>query len=112
MIGAFTPPHPALPSKHAACQKSSTIAARSLPRRPPFTAFEQVNLAIFSGRTLALVGESGSGKSVLARCLVRLEEPTSGELEIEGQDFLALSGNVLRHARRKAQLIFRRRCRP
>jgi peptide/nickel transport system ATP-binding protein len=70
------------------------------------TAFKAVNLSLCSGRTLAVVGESGAGKSSLAQCLVRLEEPTAGELIIDGQDFLALTGRELRCARRKIQLIF------
>lgn len=74
--------------------------------KPTVVAFQAVDLCVFSGRTLALVGESGAGKSTLAQCLVRLDEPTSGELIIEGRDFLALTGSELRRTRRMVQLIF------
>ena len=69
-------------------------------------ALRDVDLTLSLGRTLALVGESGSGKSTLGRCLVRLEQVTSGDIRFEGVDFLALCGNELRCARRRIQLIF------
>src|ERR1035437_1714367 len=69
-------------------------------------ALRDVDLTLSLGRTLALVGESGSGKSTLARCLVRLEQVTSGDIRFEGVDFLALCGNELRCARHRIQLIF------
>ena len=69
-------------------------------------ALDNIDMEIFAGRTLSLVGETGSGKSTLARCLVRLEEVTSGEIWFEGADFRALAGARLRSARRQIQLIF------
>ncbi len=53
-------------------------------------AFEDVDLTIHRGTTLALVGESGAGKSSLARCLALLEKPTAGEIWFEGRNLLAL----------------------
>jgi oligopeptide transport system ATP-binding protein len=70
------------------------------------TAIDGVSLTLSRGRTLALVGESGCGKSTLARCLVRLEKFTSGEIRFQGADFLALHGEELRRTRRRIQLIF------
>src|ERR1700736_518369 len=70
------------------------------------TAIDGVSLTLSRGRTLALVGESGCGKSTLARCLVRLEKFTSGEIRFQGADFLALHGEQLRRTRRRIQLIF------
>jgi len=65
-----------------------------------------VNLEIRRGATTALVGESGAGKSTLVRCLALLEKPTSGEIEFDGRNLLALSGKDLFHARREIQLVF------
>jgi ABC-type oligopeptide transport system ATPase subunit len=72
----------------------------------PVAALLEVNLTMSLSRTLALVGETGSGKSTLARCLVRLEEATSGEIFFDGADFRLLRGAKLRSARRQIQLVF------
>ena len=80
---------------------------RSLfPGREKVRALNNVDMALLAARTLALVGETGSGKSTLARCLVRLEEATSGEIWFEGSDLRAMTGAKLRSARRQIQLIF------
>ncbi|HUJ32333.1 MAG TPA: ATP-binding cassette domain-containing protein [Candidatus Acidoferrum sp.] len=69
-------------------------------------AFEDVNLTIRRGTTLALVGESGAGKSTLARCLALLEKPTRGEIRFEGANLPALRKRELFSVRRKIQMIF------
>ncbi len=69
-------------------------------------AVDGVSLEIARGETVGLVGESGCGKSTLGRLLVRLLDPTSGQVLIDGQDFAALSGKALKPARRNAQIIF------
>lgn len=71
---------------------------------PP--AVNNVSLELHRGRTLGLVGESGSGKSTLARMLLRLEQPTSGTVCLEGHDLYKLDGTELRSARRHLQIIF------
>src|SRR5277367_6001570 len=70
------------------------------------TAFEGVSLDLFRGETLALVGESGAGKSSLARCLALLETPTSGNIELQGQEILRFNKRTLAPLRRHIQLIF------
>src|SRR5258708_1036894 len=69
-------------------------------------AVDDVNLELAAGETLAIVGESGSGKTTLARMLLRLIEPDSGELLVDGRDFLAARGAELRALRREMQMVF------
>jgi ABC-type glutathione transport system ATPase component len=69
-------------------------------------ALDNVDLEIGPCSTFALVGESGAGKSTLARCLARLEEPTSGEIWYKGQNLLSLSDREALQIRRQIQLIF------
>jgi ABC-type glutathione transport system ATPase component len=69
-------------------------------------AVDDVSLSIEPGETLGLVGESGSGKTTLGRMLVRLIEPDSGSVSLDGQDVLAARGSALRHLRRNMQIIF------
>ena len=69
-------------------------------------AVDDVSLALSAGETLAVVGESGSGKTTLARMLLRLIDPDSGELLLDGRDFLAARGADLRALRREMQMVF------
>lgn len=69
-------------------------------------ALDGVSLTLERGKTLGIVGESGCGKSTLAKVLVRLEDPTSGQVRLDGTDLTALSGKALREHRRRIQMVF------
>ena len=74
--------------------------------RQPIRAVDGVSLTLAKGATLGIVGESGSGKSTLARLILRLIDPTAGEVHFEGEDLLALRGAGLRRRRRDLQIVF------
>ena len=69
-------------------------------------AVDHVSLEIAAGETLGLVGESGCGKSTTGRCILRLVEPSSGEIHFEGRDVTGVTGSALRALSRDMQIIF------
>jgi peptide/nickel transport system ATP-binding protein len=69
-------------------------------------AAQDVTLTLRKGRTLGIVGESGSGKSTVARCIVRLIDPTSGEVRLRGSEISTLSRQLLRPHRKHIQIVF------
>jgi ABC-type oligopeptide transport system ATPase subunit len=75
-------------------------------RQAAVRAVDDVSFTIDPGETFGLVGESGSGKTTTGRCVLRLIEPTSGEVRFKDLDVLALSGEALRRARRDMQVVF------
>ena len=69
-------------------------------------AVDGVSLSIGRAQTYGLVGESGCGKTTLGRGLLRLVEPTGGEILLDGVDVRALHGEALRRVRRRMQMVF------
>src|ERR1700753_770462 len=70
------------------------------------TAAQDVTLTLRKGRTLGIVGESGSGKSTVARCIVRLIDPTSGSIRLVGREISNLSRGLLQPHRKRIQIVF------
>ncbi|MBC7590975.1 MAG: ABC transporter ATP-binding protein [Salinibacterium sp.] len=75
-------------------------------RSEPFTAVDKVSFSIPRGTTTALVGESGSGKSTVARLILKLEEATSGTIEVDGVDIARIRGKEMLALRRRMQPVF------
>jgi oligopeptide/dipeptide ABC transporter ATP-binding protein len=81
------------------------VRLRGRPR-PAVRAVDGVSLTIEPGETLGLVGESGCGKSTVARCVLRVIEPTAGLIRFNGTDLTALADEPLRRLRRDLQMVF------
>ncbi|MGB7248645.1 MAG: ABC transporter ATP-binding protein [Phormidesmis sp.] len=93
-------------TKHYALEQS--FIGKLLRQEPPaaIRAVDGVSLDLYPGEILGLVGESGCGKSTLSRSLLRIVEPTSGQIVFQGTDFTHLSRSDLRAKRRDIQMIF------
>ncbi len=79
---------------------------RPFQRAVDFTALKEVNLQVERGESFGLVGESGSGKTTLTRCILRLDEITSGRIVYDGQDLAKLTPKAMRALRAKIQIVF------
>ena len=92
-------------SKHYGGNRSLLDRLTGAPS-PRLIAVDDVSFTIAKGEIFSLVGESGSGKTTLGRTLLRLIEPTSGKVTLDGTDLTSLDQAALRAARRQAQMIF------
>ena len=86
---------------------SKTYVERSwLRKKREIPAARDVTLEVRKGQTLGIVGESGSGKSTVARCIVRLIDPSSGEIRLSGVDLARMRSSEMRPLRRRVQIVF------
>jgi peptide/nickel transport system ATP-binding protein len=76
------------------------------PPRPAIQAVDGVSFDLTRGETLSLVGESGCGKTTTAKSVLRLVQPTSGSVRLEGEEILSLGNDAMRQHRRHMQIIF------
>jgi len=86
--------------------KSYTLGGGLFRAPRTVAAVRDVTFTLGRGETLGIVGESGSGKSSVGRCLVRLQDPDGGRVRLGGIDMAGLSGEALRQARRRIQMVF------
>ena len=94
-------------------ERAELVSIRDLVKHFPIDdsddvvkAVDGVSFNIRAGETLGLVGESGCGKSTVGRCILRLHEPTSGEVIFEGRNIVGLPNKEMQGLRREMQIIF------
>ena len=88
--------------------KKEFITAKTMTGKPLkiVHAVDRINLSIYEGETIGVVGESGCGKSTLGRSILRLIDPTSGQVLYKGDDITKYNKEQMRQVRKKMQLIF------
>ncbi|MGD0639319.1 MAG: ABC transporter ATP-binding protein [Roseiarcus sp.] len=87
-------------------RKHFSIGSALFGGRSTVKAVDGVSFSMARGEVLGLVGETGSGKSTVARTILRLSQPTSGQIVFDGVDITALSRSALKPFRRKMQMVF------
>jgi oligopeptide/dipeptide ABC transporter ATP-binding protein len=119
MTTASRPQTPERPSAPDHGGREPILRVRNLVKHFPLTqgilfkkqvgavqAVDGVSFDLYPGETLGIVGESGCGKSTVAKLIMNLERPTSGEIRYKGEDITKLSGRALKAVRRNIQMVF------
>lgn len=97
---------PGTPAGHDLVLSVRNLTVDYAVHRTSFRAVEDVSFDVPRGSTVAIVGESGCGKSTIAKAIVRLLTPTSGEILLNGQDIARMPARQLRPLRSKVQMVF------
>ena len=92
--------------KVSGLNKTYHVAGGMFRKARDVHACKDVDFAVRQGETLGIVGESGSGKSTLVKCLIRLEDPESGVVAVEGKDIALMSRHALHPYRKHIQIVF------
>jgi ABC-type glutathione transport system ATPase component len=109
LLAAYVPRRRRTPRAIAAAPAPPLLEARELTvrfRRAPVAALDGVSLTLREGETLAVVGESGAGKTTLIRCLLRLQQPSTGSIYFRGEDITRARRARLAPLRRELQMVF------
>ena len=106
-LGGLSAPSMLAPAMAGAASMNSRLAVRDLTMRYAngHLALDQMNLSVGAGEMVVVLGSNGCGKSTFMKCVVGLNRPTGGSVEVSGQDLAALSGQALRTARLPIALI-------
>ena len=106
-FGPHGRPHERMASRGAARAHGAALAVRNLTMRYPngHVALQDVSLSVEAGEMVVVLGSNGSGKSTLMKCVVGLNRPTAGSVEVAGRDLTSLAGKALREARLPLALI-------
>jgi peptide/nickel transport system ATP-binding protein len=112
-VPSLIPRAPRPPAPEEGPAALATINLRKVYEQPTLfgkskqtVAADAVTLTLRKGRTLGIVGESGSGKSTVARCIVRLIDPTSGSIKISGEEIATVPQASLKPHRKRVQIVF------
>ena len=108
MTASTARPTPATPLLKVENLKKNYLGAKRWlgPSPKPIQAVAGVSFSLAKGETLSLVGESGCGKTTTAKSVLRLVEPTSGSVQLDGEELTGLSKEAMRQRRRDMQIIF------